>query len=89
MKLTSTNKITYLKTNHLVAIFFVAFLLTRAVVLSWSDYFLTKGGRYGLLYCSPFLMAPRILGAKLKFFDKKAWFNRGSIWGRLCRSLVL
>ena len=48
-----------------------------------------KGGRYDLLYCSPFLMAPRILGAKLKFFDKKAWFDRGSIWGRLGGNLAL
>ena len=48
-----------------------------------------KGGRYGLLYCSPFQMAPRILGAKLKFSDKKAWFDRGSIWGHLGGSLAL
>ena len=28
--------------KHLVAVFLVAFLITSAVVLSWSEYFFTK-----------------------------------------------
>ena len=35
----------------------------------------TMWGRYGLLYCSPFLMAPRILGAKLNFWSKRLEFS--------------
>ena len=49
----------------------------------------SKWGRYGLLYCSPFLMAPRS-GCQFEiFFVKKAWLDRESIWGHLGGSLAL